>query len=337
MHQIFIFLPIFMAMLIGIKSQAEQSLIHRPDVENFINFMVKKHGFDHRQLLETMAQATIQPAIINSINKPLEQKDWDTYKQLFLTQENIKAGIEFWQNNQTLLNKAEKIYQVPAAIIVAILGVESAYGKKQGDYRVLDALTTLAFNYPKRSQFFTKELMQFLLLCREYGIVATKYTGSYAGAIGKPQFMPSSYRYYATNFSGTIYKDLINDNDAVIASIANYLHKNGWQMQQEIAQPVITNGDGYKNILIQQNKALFNIQHLLAAGILPLSKLNTISNKVGLIELITRTGTEYWMTHPNFYVITRYNTSPQYAMVVYLLAQQLSINKKYNIKYTHWN
>ncbi len=287
--------------------------------------MVQKHGFNKKELTQVMADVKLQPQIIESMNKPYEKKSWDVYKQLFLTPERVQGGIAFWMANREALEKAEKKYKVPANIIVAILGVETIYGKNQGNYRVLDALSTLAFNYPKRSKFFTKELGEYLLLCREHKVSPMQYMGSYAGAMGKPQFMPSSYRYYAVDFTGNPKKDLMNDNEAVIASVANYFHKHGWKMNQGIAQPAKIEGNHYKKINTNYKSAAYHWQQLQAAGIKPLTASLHSPAKVGLIEFNTPKGAEYWLAYPNFYVITRYNTSPQYAMVVYLLSQQLKM------------
>nr|WP_232004090.1 lytic murein transglycosylase B [Legionella jordanis] len=289
----------------------------------FINKMTHDHGFNKKDLTAVLSQVQLQPQIIDSMEKPYEKKSWDVYKQLFLTQERVQQGIDFWKSNAKILEKAEKKYGVPANIIVAILGVETLYGKKQGNYRVLDALSTLAFNYPKRSAFFTKELEQYLLLCKEHKVSPTEYMGSYAGAMGKPQFMPSSYRYYAVDFTGNPKKDLMNDDEAVIASIANYFKKHGWQMNQGVAQPAKIEGNLYKRINTMNKAAAYPWQQLTAAGVKPLTAALHPPKKAGLIELNSENGAEYWLAYPNFYVITRYNNSPQYAMVVYLLAQQL--------------
>ena len=227
---------------------ADSALTQRKAVQNFINTMVSKHGFKKQALMAVFNDAQLQPQIIESMNMPYEKKDWDTYRQLFLTPERLQAGLDFWQANKQSLQEAEKRYKVPASIIVAILGVETLYGKHQGNYRVIDALSTLAFNYPKRSDFFTKELSEYLLLCREQNINPNQYLGSYAGAIGKPQFMPSSYRYYAADFKNNPKKDLINDDEAVIASVANYFHKHGWQLNQGVAQPAKITGHGIRGI-----------------------------------------------------------------------------------------
>jgi membrane-bound lytic murein transglycosylase B len=302
---------------------ADKAFTERKDVQQFINSMVKNHGFNKQKLTVLMSDVVLQPQIIESMNKPYEKKSWDAYKQLFLTQQRVQGGIEFWRANQKALARAEKQYGVPANIIVAIIGVETLYGKNQGNYRVIDALSTLAFNYPSRSQFFTKELAEFMLLCKEHNVPPTQYLGSYAGAMGMPQFMPSSYRYYAANFSGHPKKDLMNDNQAVIASVANYFHKHGWLLNQGVAQPAKIVGTQYKHINTTYKTAVYTPQQLSRAGVAPLTASANTPSKAGLIELTTDKGAEYWLAYPNFYVITRYNTSPQYALAVYLLSQQL--------------
>jgi membrane-bound lytic murein transglycosylase B len=304
-------------------AQADAAFTQRKDVQNFINKMVKQHGFKRADLVTVMNDVQIQPQIIESMDKPFEKKTWDVYKQLFLTPERVQAGMEFWRANSQALEKAEKKYGVPANIIVAIIGVETLYGKHQGNYRVLDALSTLAFDYPKRSPFFTKELGEYLLLCREHHVPPAQYMGSYAGAMGKPQFMPSSYRYYAATFNTSPKIDLMNDDSAVIASVANYFHKHGWKMNQGIAQPAQVEGSLYKKINTTNKTANYRVHQLEAVGIKPLTAALNVPSKVGLIELTTQTGMEFWLAYPNFYVITRYNSSPQYAMAVYLLSQQL--------------
>ncbi|HHF7344996.1 TPA: lytic murein transglycosylase B [Legionella feeleii] len=326
----------FLTLFSSYAVQADPAFVQRKDVQQFINKMVKQHGFNKKELTQIMSDVQLQPQIIESMEKPYEKKTWDVYKQLFLTPQRVQGGIEFWKANRVSLEKAEKKYGVPANVIVAILGIETLYGKHQGNYRVIDALSTLAFNYPKRSQFFSKELGEYLLLCREHHVSPTQYLGSYAGAMGKPQFMPSSYRYYAANFTGNPKKDLMNDDAAVIASVANYFHKHGWKINQGIAQPAVVEGARYKKINPNYKTAVYRLNQLIAAGIKPLTASVNTPTRVGLIELTTQTGQEFWLAYPNFYVITRYNTSPQYAMAVYLLSQQLksqwaaaAVGKKY--------
>ena len=206
--------------------------------------------------------------------------------------------------------------------------METLYGEHQGNYRVIDALSTLAFYYPKRAPFFGKELAEYLLLCREQQVSPLLYLGSYAGAMGKPQFMPSSYRNYAINFSGEARKDLMHDDEDVIASIANYFHKHGWKSNQDIAQPAMVEGAGYKRINTAYKTAAYRLHQLQDAGVKPVSPPAMPNEKVGLIELITDAGSEFWLTYTNFYVITRYNSSPQYALAVTLLAKELANRKK---------
>lgn len=296
------------------SSKAEQA---------FINDMVANYGFNKKELISILNKAKYQPKIIESMNNPYEKKSWDAYKKLFLTQNRVDAGLEFLNANKEELIKVEKKYGVPANIIVAIIGVETLYGKRQGEYRVLDALTTLAFHYPKRSAFFTKELREYLLLCREQKISPTKYLGSYAGAIGAPQFMPSSYRFYAVDASGNGQADLMNQNKDIIHSVANYFVKNGWKSDAEVAEPAKVSGKKYKKLSVNTKTAGYSFTDILSSGVKPSISRMKHPKKAGLIRLETVNGHEYWIAYENFYVITRYNTSPQYALVVYLLAEKL--------------
>lgn len=221
------------------------------------------------------------------------------------------------------MDKAEKKYGVPAEIIVAILGVETLYGERQGENRVLDALATLAFDYPKRAPYFKHELKEYLLLCREHGVPATQFKGSYAGAIGQPQFMPSSYRNFAVDFYNKGKRDLVTNNDDSIASIANYFRAHGWQTNAGVAQHVRIVGTRYKQLRINPRRANYYYSQLTSNGVKPTNASHNHPSRAGLIELVTTQGNEYWLAYPNFFVITRYNSSPQYALVVYLLSQQL--------------
>jgi membrane-bound lytic murein transglycosylase B len=305
------------------SSFSDAHFTQRKDVKQFINSMVIQHQFSAKQLTAIMNQVVLQPQIIESMEKPYEKKNWDEYRNIFLTKDRLKRGLDFWLANQSTLKEAERRYGVPPEIIVAILGVETLYGEKQGENRILDALATLAFNYPKRSAYFTQELKQYLLLCREMGIPETQYKGSYAGAIGKPQFMPSSYRHYAIDFKNKGKRDLVSNNDDSIASIANYIHKHGWKSQEGIVQNAQLIGRRLKRIQMNPRSANYQYSQLEAAGVRPVTKSNNHPSQAGLIELITAVGKEYWIAYPNFFVITRYNSSPQYALVVYLLSQQL--------------
>lgn len=315
---------LWMSWIAVILAYADASLLHRPEAQAFVKTMVSQYQFDRKQLLAILTAAQYQPQIIESMERPYEKKSWDVYKNLFLTEQRVQAGLKFWQENKQTLAKAEQQFGVPASIIVAIIGVETLYGKHQGTYRVLDALTTLAFYYPKRAEFFTKELREYLLLCREHGVPVTQYLGSYAGAMGKPQFMPSSYRFYAVNFAGNQRADLMNEDKDVIGSVANYFHQHGWKMHAEVAEPAQVTPWRSKHLETNSKFPNYVYSHLLTSGVKPAAPVVPQPNKAGIIELATAAGQEYWLAFPNFYVITRYNTSPQYALVVYLLAQELS-------------
>jgi membrane-bound lytic murein transglycosylase B len=309
--------------LLSFSTFSDTAFTQRKDVQFFIKSMVKQYHFDAKQLTATMNQVHIQPQIIESMEKPYEKKSWNVYRDLFLTPQRLKGGLDYWSANQKTLERAQKRYGIPPEIIIAILGVETLYGERQGENRVLDALATLAFNYPKRSAYFTKELKEYLLLCREHQVPATLYKGSYAGAIGKPQFMPSSYRYYAVDFNNKGKRDLIGNNGDSIGSIANYFRKHGWRVNEGIAQNAQLTGWRAKHIRTNPRTANYTYLQLVQAGVKPITASQNHPKRAGLIELIRDDGKEYWLAYPNFFVITRYNSSPQYALVVYLLSQQL--------------
>lgn len=321
MRQIFWF-KLVLCFLLFSSAYANTVFTQRKDVQFFIHDMVTHYHFDQRQLTSIMNQVHLQPKIIESMEKPYEQKPWDVYKAIFLTPQHLQGGLRFWAINQKILAKIQRQYGIPAEIIVAILGVETLYGDRQGDNLVLDALATLAFEYPKRSAYFTKELKEYLLLCREHHVPATYYKGSYAGAIGKPQFMPSSYRHYAIDYNKKGHRDLVNNDADAIASIANFLHQHGWMTNQGIAQSARLNRF-HRRIYMNPKNANYRYAQLINAGVKPITAAHNHPARAGLIELTTQKGNEYWIAYPNFFVITRYNTSPQYALAVYLLAQQL--------------
>lgn len=316
-------LGVSVLLLLSFSTFSGTAFTQRKDVQHFIKGMVKHHHFNEAELIKTLNQVKLQPQIIVSMETPYEKKSWDVYRDLFITAKRVQGGLKYWRANQATLERAQKRFGVPPEIIVAILGVETQYGEKQGEYRVLDALATLAFNYPRRAAFFNKELKEYLLLCREHHVPATQYLGSYAGAIGIPQFMPSSYRYYAVDFSNKGMRDLVNNNDDVIASVANYFHKHGWKQHEGIAQTAKIKGYRYRQIRTNPRTANYRYTQLEAAGVKPTTAAYNHPARAGLIELVTDEGREYWLAYPNFFVITRYNSNPQYALVVYLLSQEL--------------
>jgi membrane-bound lytic murein transglycosylase B len=306
---------------------ADAKLLKQKQAQVFIKKMVDKHGFKRSEVEASLKEARYKPRIIQLMTSPYEKKNWDVYRDIFLTSDRLDGGVKFWHDNQASLARAEKKFGVPASVIVAILGVETRYGEKQGTYRVLDALNTLAFYYPKRGAYFTRELEEYLLLCREHHVPVTEYVGSYAGAIGQPQFMPSSYRMYAVDFKKTkqqSYPDLVHENQDVIASIANYFKRHGWRAGDDVVEPARVKGKAYKKIQTNKRRANYEYQRLVQSGIKPVSPLKNPPNKAGVIALdLENKQNAYWLAYPNFYVIMRYNTSPQYALVVHLLSQQL--------------
>lgn len=295
-------------------------------MSGFIGKMVTNHQFDEQALNNLFAEVEIKDDILKKIAKPAEAMPWYQYRKIFITDARIDAGVKFWQENAQTLANAEQRFGVPAAIIVAILGVETAYGQHPGKYRVIDALATLGFAYPPRSPFFLSELEQFLLLCREEQINPLDPIGSYAGAMGKPQFMPSSFRRYATDFNNDNRRDIWQDNADVIGSVANYFRQFQWQTGQAIAAPITATGEKYKSILNSNLKPDLRLAELESLN-LKISKPLALVNKVKILELKQEQGEELWAVTDNFYCLTRYNHSPLYAMAVYQLSESI-LNKR---------
>ncbi len=294
----------------------------RPEVTTFIEQMTSKHGFDRTRLTDLLAGAKYRQDIIDAITRPAEAKPWHQYRPIFVTEERAQAGAAYWQANEELLKLAEDEFGVPAAIIVAIIGVETRYGGYTGKYRVLDALTTLAFGYPKRSAFFLQELEAFLLLTREEGLDPTAITGSYAGAMGKPQFISSSFRRYAIDFDRNGIRDLWQSDADVIGSVANYFVHHGWQRGQPISAPAVGVNGSHTHFVQAGMKPSLELGTLANAGISSPLSLDA-ATEASLIELDNGSGNEYWLGLNNFYVITRYNHSNLYAMAVYQLSEKI--------------
>jgi membrane-bound lytic murein transglycosylase B len=269
----------------------------------------------------------INQKIIDAITRPAEAKPWHEYRPIFLTDKRINGGVEFWKQHDAALSRAYKEYGVDPEIIVAIIGVESLYGKYRGRYSVLESLSTLAFNYPKRSRFFKSELEQFLLLAREENMEPMEVMGSYAGAMGKPQFISSSFRSYAVDFDGDGKRDLWENSVDVIGSVANYFAKHKWRKDQPIASKAKVNGNGYKAIVKKGIRPHMPLGDMLKKGITIADDFPT-SEKAALIELETKNGNEHWVGMDNFYVITRYNHSQLYAMAVYQLSKAIKEKRR---------
>ncbi len=295
-------------------------------VDAFVEHMVTTQHFDKAELDNLFEAVEIKQDILKRIASPSEALPWYKYRKIFLTDARIDAGVQFWKDNEPALIAAEQRYGVPAEIIVAIIGVETLFGKNTGNHRVIDALSTLAFAYPPRSKFFTGELESFLLLCRDEHINPADPLGSYAGAMGLPQFMPSSFRTYAVDFDNDNRRDIWHNTGDVIASVANYFAKHHWQTGQAIAVPVTAKGENYKSVLNKDLKPTLSLTELKSLNLI-ISRQLPFHSKVKLLSFEQQQGKELWATLDNFYVITRYNHSPLYAMAVYQLSLSI-LNKK---------
>ena len=292
------------------------------DIEKFVNEMNLKHGFELDKLQRVMDKAVYRQSIIDAITRPAEAKPWAKYRPIFVTPSRITQGVAFWNENAALLKKAEEDYGVPPEIIVAIIGVETRYGRHIGKYPVVGALSTLAFGYPKRADFFRRELVQFLLLTREEQIEPETALGSYAGAMGLPQFISSSYRAYAVDFDGDGQRDLWHSKADVIGSVAAYFKKHGWRAGGDVTTRVNGVDNRHETFVAAGMKPSISFGKLRQSGIK--SEKPIADNALtSLIRLEGENGLEYWLGLHNFYVITRYNHSNLYAMAVYQLSQEI--------------
>ncbi|MDD4964389.1 MAG: lytic murein transglycosylase B [Gallionella sp.] len=290
-----------------------------PGIPAFIDEMVSKHQFNRAELTAVFDAAQHKPSIIDAITLPATKKPWGEYRAVFVNPQRVQAGLVFWQTHRAIFQRAEQQYGVPQSVILAIIGVETSYGKNMGKYRVVDALTTLAFDYPKRAPFFRSELENFLLLAREQRFDYLEPLGSYAGAIGIPQFMPSSYRKHAVDFNSNRVTDLRNEPEDAIGSVANYLQQYGWQANEAIALPAQISA----NFIPKDDpKAIQNMVNWASQGVRS-SEPVAFDRTARLMTFTLADHQEYWLGFKNFDVITRYNNSDFYAMSVFQLASAL--------------
>jgi membrane-bound lytic murein transglycosylase B len=298
-----------------------------PGAEEFAQKAAAEHQLDPAQVIEILQGAHFKQSIVDAISRPAEAKPWYDYRPIFMTEKRINGGVEFWRDNESRVKAASERYGVDPEFIVAIIGVETFYGKITGSHRVLDALTTLAFYYPNtgndRSAFFSGELMNFLVLGKEEGLPVTDVTGSYAGAMGLGQFMPSSYRAYAVDLDRDGRRDLWRSLDDVIGSVANYLHEHGWQAGEGVAYPLSATTDADQALVADRDyRPAHSLAALDAGGYASDSGLDP-ETQGAVVRLEEREGPSYWFVRNNFYVITRYNRSPLYAMAVVQLAEAI--------------
>jgi len=299
--------------------------VQREDVRKFIDSMVENHSYDRTSLMNALQAAKSRQSILDAISNPAERTlDWTAYRNIFLTRKRVAAGADFWREHRGELRRISEETGVSREILVGIIGVETYFGRITGNYRVIDALATLAFDYPPRSGFFTRELEQFLLLVREEGMDAIDATGSYAGAMGAPQFMPSSYRAYAVDSSDDGKRDIWSNWSDVIGSVANYFVAHGWEADNDVVTQAtlgsVWTGPLPKNTL----KATETVDSLSTQGVM-FSTTMPGDHESQLLTLKGKNDTEHWVGFHNFFVITRYNRSVMYALAVHQLGQEIAL------------
>jgi len=293
-----------------------------PKLRAFVGDMAATHGMAVSVLDRLFGQVELQPQIIDTINRPREDLPWYQYEKTFVTPEMIRAGVKFWNANAHALLEAQTQFGVDPQVIVAILGIETHYGRNVGQFRIVDALTTLMLEYPERSDFFRNELEQYLLLTQELHIDPLSIKGSYAGAIGTPQFMPSSYRRYAVDFDGDHRRDMLRGSTDAIGSVANYLKQHGWRRGELICDDARTGDSMYIWRDNGADEPKLTLGGLKKYGVVPV-RYNNLNELAAAISLESEAGPTQRLCYHNFFVITSYNLSTRYAMAVYDLARLL--------------
>lgn len=311
------------AAVFALPSYADYS--NHPEAKKFVADMISKHGFSKAELIRWLESAEKKQSILDAMARPAEKsKTWKEYRPIFMVPLRIENGVKFWVENKAELTRAEKEYGVPAEMIVAIIGVETNYGRNMGSHRVIDALATLAFDFPPRAPFFLSELEHYLLLTREQKHDPLEFKGSYAGAMGFGQFMPSSYRKWAVDFNGDGFTDIWKTQADAVGSVANYFKEHGWKS----GEPVTVGAHSADNMNAAQLNSIVpprvTIDEWRKQGINPTSWLPPDTRAIAF-QFEGENGAEYWFGLQNFYTITRYNRSPMYAMAVYQLSQSLKI------------
>ncbi len=318
-------LALFAGCWLGLSASAAvaQGYANHPAAQALIDEMVRTEGFDQAELETLFAGARRKDSILEAIARPAEKtKPWHEYRDIFVTETRTQQGLEFAKRHAESLQRAERQYGVPAELIVAIIGVETRYGRNKGSYRVIDALATLAFDYPPRSPFFSGELRAFLVMTREQSLPAAELKGSYAGAMGYGQFIPSSYRAYAVDFDDDGVVDIINNPVDAIGSVANYFKRHRWRSGLPVTAPATVGDKARADWMNDGLKPKRSLAVLATGGIFPTVEMapDTLAT---VMQLNGEKGDEYWLGWHNFYVITRYNHSAMYAMAVYQLSEAI--------------
>lgn len=300
-----------------------EDYLEQVEVQQFITELVERHDFSRPELEALFSQVKKQQRVIDLISKPAEKRlEWFEYRRLFLDQERIRQGVQFWRAHAAELARAESQFGVEPPMVVAIIGIETRYGRNTGSTPVLDALTTLAFDYPPRSKFFRQELLNYLLLTREEGKDPRSLKGSYAGAMGYGQFMPSSYRNYAVDFDGDGKRDIWNNSSDAIGSVASYFNRHGWQHNAPVVMTALPSAESLAVELNDTKKPTLSVAQLAAQGVRARQWVEPERKAVAL-RLLGDAGPEYWLGFDNFYVITRYNQSQLYAMAAHQLSEAI--------------
>lgn len=315
----------------GLSSARADSFAERPEVQQFIEAMADRHGFDAVALNRLFAQArpclSAARAMTDQVVQPLP---WPRYRSHFVNAWNIRHGVRFWQQHAAALARARQVYGVPEEVIVAIIGVETRYGKTRPRFPEFDTLATLAFDYPRRAEFFRGELEQYLLLMREEHRNPRSAKGSFAGAMGIPQFMPSSYRSYAVDFNRDGRRDLWGSAADAIGSVANYLKAYGWQAGQPVVVRARLPHEAEQDFAAYVSTSLkpeWSAEELQSLGLVPAERLSPAA-LAALLAVEGEGGREYWLGFDNFYAITRYNRSLHYALAVYQLSREIRSARK---------
>ncbi len=314
---------LLVAVCFGQYAIADDNYADHPMALAFVEKMVSTHNFDRSYMEAAMASATRKQSILDAIARPAEKtKTWGQYRKIFVTEKRTKLGREFMKTYADTLARAEREFGVPTEIIAAIIGVETRYGRQKGNYRVLDALTTLSFDYPRRSKFFSGQLEEYFLLVKEQNFDAETVKGSYAGAMGYGQFIPSSYRHYAIDFDGDGVADIVNNPVDAIGSVANYFKSHGWVPDGTVTVTATVTADHNVDTANQKLRPKLTVAELNDHGFIPSFKIAN-DQLATAMRLVGDSGDEYWIGLHNFYVITRYNHSKLYAMAVYQLSNEL--------------
>lgn len=308
-------------------AQTKQWVELKPEVEELVLRMEREHQFDANELREMFSQFEPNQTIIKAFNTPATSKPWHYFRKLYVTSSRVDGGVAFWNKHAELLARARATYGVPEEVITSIIGIESFYGKRTGSFQVADALYTLGFEVPRRSQFFRKEFEYFLLLTRENGFEPLEVTGSFAGAMGIPQFISSSYRDYAVDFNGDGRRDLFGSVADAIGSVANYLSRFGWDDGDQVVLRAKLSGSDTHKLESLGVKPSLTMEQFRARGVEPVGDIADDTDG-GFFVLEDDDGPQFWISLNNFYVITRYNRSKNYAMAVHQLSQEIARKRR---------